>query len=773
MKSQPFQIIGKYRFGWVLLWALMIMLVFSLVMGLNESIRNFPFSWMAAFGLTAVFAGWIFGGSQRRKFVALVCGLLLGVIMLAFVNSGGYQNLFQAFVEGFKSIQIALPYQPQFKETQSILFLLSSLMGALGNFFNQSLSWMQNLFQESNNFNPIITRTLWGSLLWSASFSTGWMLRRRYHALIASLPILVLLTGILGYTRQNTTGLVMALFSLLMMIVLLEHLSLEDKWQKIQYDFSEEIRFDIVLLGIPTIITIMIIAIVLPNIPYDKIREIYNQNLFPQEREQVNIDKSLGLQKTPGIQTANRQTGGLPRSFLIGTGPELSENLVMEIDTGEVFLPPEIDPEAERPKYYWFGRSYDIYTGNGWETSEVSLKNYSINETIVPADTNTTRILRQKINKSANASSTLYSSGIPQSVDHRVTVGWRNATGEYYSSQIDGLAYQVESPVLEIPIESLHQADQEPPDEIVENYLQINEEIPQRVLDLATSITQDAIGPYEKANAIETYLRQFEYTLDIPAPPDNSDIVDYFLFDLQKGYCDYFASTMVILSRAVDLPARLAVGYSTGRYEYQRQVFVVTEANAHAWPEIYIAPYGWIPFEPTTSLGTFNWETDLERQGEHENLTLPEPSELNGNPYWPDMLVLAAALLLFVFVFFFSNKIFKSKTQGLPTPQQIERIHQKTKKHLKQLFFSPQSAKTPLEFQNTFIEWLNQQNSSRITDWLIGKIKKNLLTITALYHQGIYTPRPLSKTQINAARQDLTRLVTHAWILYAVLIIKR
>jgi hypothetical protein len=81
---------------------------------------------------------------------------------------------------------------------------------------------------------------------------------------------------------------------------------------------------------------------------------------------------------------------------------------------------------------------------------------------------------------------------------------------------------------------------------------------------------------------------------------EDRDLVDAFLFDIRRGYCDYFASAFVVMARSVGLPARLAVGYASGR-EVAPGQWVVTEADAHSWPEVYFEEIGWIPFEPTPS----------------------------------------------------------------------------------------------------------------------------------------------------------------------------
>jgi hypothetical protein len=127
-------------------------------------------------------------------------------------------------------------------------------------------------------------------------------------------------------------------------------------------------------------------------------------------------------------------------------------------------------------------------------------------------------------------------------------------------------------------------------------------EVPTRVKELAIQLTATELTPYDRARAIEQYLRNYPYTLDVPRPPANRDLVDYFLFDLRKGYCDYYASAMVVLSRAAGIPARFAIGYASGKYNLNSKRFMVTQADAHSWVEIYFPDIGWVPFEPTAGL---------------------------------------------------------------------------------------------------------------------------------------------------------------------------
>ena len=103
-------------------------------------------------------------------------------------------------------------------------------------------------------------------------------------------------------------------------------------------------------------------------------------------------------------------------------------------------------------------------------------------------------------------------------------------------------------------------------------------------------------------------LRTYPYNQGIAAPPPGADAVDYFLNDVKEGYCDYYASAMVVMLRSVGIPARFAVGYTPGKEAPQQAQdedgliqYRVQENNAHAWPEVFFPSYGWVQFEPTAS----------------------------------------------------------------------------------------------------------------------------------------------------------------------------
>lgn len=125
----------------------------------------------------------------------------------------------------------------------------------------------------------------------------------------------------------------------------------------------------------------------------------------------------------------------------------------------------------------------------------------------------------------------------------------------------------------------------------------------ERFAALALEITADATTRYDRAFALQEYFRNpanFTYTTAVD--PSGADSVSKFL-DAREGYCVQFASGMIMLARALDIPARLAIGFLPGAVSNDG-ASVVSGGDAHAWPELYFAGAGWVRFEPTPAVQT-------------------------------------------------------------------------------------------------------------------------------------------------------------------------
>jgi transglutaminase-like putative cysteine protease len=185
-------------------------------------------------------------------------------------------------------------------------------------------------------------------------------------------------------------------------------------------------------------------------------------------------------------------------------------------------------------------------------------------------------------------------------------------------------------------------------------HLALPDTVTDRTRQLAVKLTQGIDSPYAKARAIETYLRTFTYDLAVPEVPDSvTDVADYFLFDLKRGYCDYYATAFVVLARLAGLPARFATGFAPGFWDPKEEVWIVTEAEAHSWPEVYFAGYGWIPFEPTASrpeLERIAAPAALSLSGQPSAVTVQPEDEPAGGWNWQPLLWVTLAAVTGIWV---------------------------------------------------------------------------------------------------------------------------
>lgn len=172
------------------------------------------------------------------------------------------------------------------------------------------------------------------------------------------------------------------------------------------------------------------------------------------------------------------------------------------------------------------------------------------------------------------------------------------------SDLVRGQTYAALSLVSEATDDELRAASNLYPQWVRDRYLSLPVSLDPTVRELALNIVRNAgaNNPLDAARAIEAHLREnYEYSTSIGQPPQGRDRVAWFLFESKMGYCEHYASAMIVMLRSLDIPARLAAGYAPGTYDADAGEFVVRESAAHAWPEVFFPGYGWIQFEPTPS----------------------------------------------------------------------------------------------------------------------------------------------------------------------------
>jgi transglutaminase-like putative cysteine protease len=126
------------------------------------------------------------------------------------------------------------------------------------------------------------------------------------------------------------------------------------------------------------------------------------------------------------------------------------------------------------------------------------------------------------------------------------------------------------------------------------------------VYQAAVGVTSGHRSPYEAAVLLETWFREaggFTYDEQPPLPIGGEPPLVDFINNTKRGYCQHYAGAMSLMLRLLGIPARVAVGFASGRYDADDKEWIVSDTNAHAWVEVYFPRFGWVPFDPTPGRG--------------------------------------------------------------------------------------------------------------------------------------------------------------------------
>lgn len=437
----------------------------------------------------------------------------------------------------------------------------------------------------------------WPAALWSAALWLGgaWAGERivRGDALGALLPLLALYLLPLSYAGGGLWPLMVGVGGLLLTMGLATFDHRSRAWLAVAVRPSDYLAHDLVFVLLPLTLALLLVSLAAPSLTVGPLTRRLQPALVEQMAPLERLVSRSGVRRpgSAGLSLSALADPGLPTRQLIGAGPELSQIPVMEVE----WFGPDAVPGGEPIPLYWRGATYDLYDGRGWGTSETRWARIEAGESLPTMDSG--REIGVRVRQTRQSRSLLFAPGALTTASEPLRVA-RREDGTQFAATVESPRYEVMSRLPEAGPDRLRSAPPTRDGTLLDSYLALPDTLPLRVGRLAAEVTAGRTNPYDQARALERYLRQFPYTLDLPAPPAGREISDYFLFDLQRGYCDYYATSMVVMARTLGIPARLATGYVTGEPLSSRR-FRVTEAEAHAWPELYFSGIGWLPFEPT------------------------------------------------------------------------------------------------------------------------------------------------------------------------------
>ena len=326
------------------------------------------------------------------------------------------------------------------------------------------------------------------------------------------------------------------------------------------------------------------------------------------------------LQKTSGEAL---RTTGFSDQVDLGTIGSVKQDpqIVMR-----VVLPDQ--PTVAKDRFYLRGLAYDQYNGRSWSHSGTRRRMLGlIAEGTFLARPGGSRFssslsgaIRQDILLEMLDTSVLFAAPFAELVSGEFSTVQTDAMGGLHlpfppSSRI---RYSVTSHVPQLIADEQAASTLSYPDSIRSHYLQVPLES-QKVVDLAHRVIQQATTPFEKTLAIQQHLLEnYRYSLENDAATLNHPLEE-FLFTRKTGYCEHYATAMVVMLRTVGIPARLVTGFLATEWNEYGGYFTVRQRDAHAWVEVYFPYSGWITMDPTPAVSAAGnasrWDV-LSRLGE-------------------------------------------------------------------------------------------------------------------------------------------------------------
>ena len=320
------------------------------------------------------------------------------------------------------------------------------------------------------------------------------------------------------------------------------------------------------------------------------------------------------LQKTSG--EALRTTGFSDRVDLGTIGSVKQDpHIVMRVE-----LPDQ--PAAGKDRLYMRGLAYDQYNGRSWNRNGTRRRPLSLvaDGTFLartagshPSDS-LSRTIRQDILLETLDTAVLFAAPFAEFVN-----------GEFPTVQADAMSglhlpvppssrirYSVISQISQLTPDERTAPVLAYPDSIRSHYLQVPVES-QQVAELAHHVIDGAATPFGQTLAIQQHLLEnYRYSLEADTAT-LSHPLEEFLFTRKTGYCEHYATAMVVMLRTVGIPARLVTGFLATEWNEYGGYFTVRQRDAHAWVEVYFPHSGWITMDPTPSVSaaavTSRWES--------------------------------------------------------------------------------------------------------------------------------------------------------------------
>ena len=466
--------------------------------------------------------------------------------------------------------------------------------------FEKIFAWLQEAVNNGASRESVIFILILSALFWMLGYTAAWYSFRHRRIWHVILPAgVTLFSNVYYYAGPNamTPFLLIYLLSAVTLLALSHLAEREESWLQARVRFSQSLAGWFVAGSIAIAAVAGLFGWRLSEVTtstegrnlFEQLNRPYNELLARWNRLFANLNNTIA----PEVDSyASSVTLSGPR--------DLTADPVMD-----VLAPPA--------RHYWRAASYDNYDGLTWRNTIETITNAQPFDTDIPLASYAERapveadfILHRGTDSVYAPSQPLRSSVSAQATFQRVS----NATVDLVQLRLPvpllpGNRYTAVGSVSLASAAQLRSAADDYPAWVRAHYLQLPPQVPERVADLARNIAARAPTAFDKAVAIERWLREnIAYDEQLPAPPPGIEASDYVLFDVRRAYCNYYATAMVTMLRSLGVPSRVAVGYAQGEVVLDpsvtdRALYHVRADDSHMWVEVFFPDFGWVEFEPT------------------------------------------------------------------------------------------------------------------------------------------------------------------------------
>ncbi len=485
--------------------------------------------------------------------------------------------------------------------------------------FSRLLRWIADAVSGGINQDDLVFTLLVASLFWFLGYNVAWHIFRidRMGRVIFP-PGLILVTNSVYYTGSNNLDGYLIVFTFLaLLLIIRSNLDARSwEWYVNGIRVPSKLRRQFFRIGVILALVALALAWIGPSSDLqdrlNRFQEFMRAEPLTQLSEVWN--RLFSSVETQGPTTADYYGSD---SLQLGGAIKLGEQTVFMVSA----------PGGRR--YYWRSRVFDFYDMGRWSpavTTRLTVESSPLNIMLESDFMGGRDPVQQQFTIGLNASRLIYAAPQPIRIDLPTRTDLRYTPDDDTRTAMNvsvirplkvlerGDSYTVTSLLTNATAAQLRAAPTTYPEWLSQIYLQVSPSITNRTAELARVIVNDANAttPYDRAKAIESWLRSnIVYNETIPQPPADQDPVDWLLFDLREGYCNYYASAMIMMLRTLGIPARMAAGFAQGTWDAAQNAYTVQERDAHTWVEVFFPGYGWVEFEPTAAQAPLNRADDI------------------------------------------------------------------------------------------------------------------------------------------------------------------